>query len=287
MQIIKDFGKLIKFRVNVIVVISSIFGYLIGNGAHDISFLQILGLSLGGFFTTGAAHAINQIFERKYDAMMSRTKDRPLPTGRMTINQVIFYAIIMTIAGAISFAYFNNTLTLVLGISSLLIYSFIYTPLKRITPVAVLVGAIPGALPPTIGYIAATGKIDSLALLLFLFQFIWQFPHFWSIAWIWNDEYTKAGYNLLPTKHGRTFLNAYLTFISSMVLIPTILLFFILGFINVLLLTVLLLVTFWFISKAYYFYKNPEINLAKKMMYGSIVYLPIVQLLFVIAFWNK
>ena len=287
MQIIKDFGELIKFRVNIIVVISSIFGYLIGTEGENISLFQLLGLSLGGFFTTGAAHAINQIFESRYDAIMSRTKNRPLPTGRMAKKEVVLYAFAMTLLGAFFFAYFNNNLTLVIGMSSLFIYSFIYTPLKRKNPLAVAVGAIPGALPPTIGYIAATGKIDGIAALLFLFQFVWQFPHFWSIAWIWDDEYKKAGYDLLPTKNGRTLRNAYLTFISTMTLMPSISLFYILGFINIFTLIILTLITLWFIVRAFNFYKNPEMHLAKKLMYGSIIYLPIVQLIFVFSFWNK
>ncbi len=287
MQILKDFSNLIKFRVNIIVVISSIFGYLIGAEGTNIYFPQIIGLSLGGFFTTGAAHAINQIYERKFDGLMQRTMNRPLPTGRMTKREVIVYAVLMTSLGAFFFAYFNNRLTLVIGMASLFLYSFLYTPLKRKSPVAVLVGAIPGALPPSIGYIAASGQIDNLALILFTFQFVWQFPHFWSIAWIYNDEYTKAGYDLLPTKNGRTNRNAFLTFISSLTLIPSVLLFYIFGFINIFILITIFIFTFWFIFKAYSFYTNQNMSLAKKMMYSSIIYLPIVQLIFVFAFWNR
>lgn len=286
MQRIKDFGKLIKFRVNVIVVLSSIFGYLIGNGGQNIIFGELLGLSFGGFFTTGAAHALNQIYETQFDAIMPRTNDRPLPTGRMSKNEVILYAIIMTIAGAFFFWYFNNTITLSIGMGSLFIYSFIYTPVKRISPIAVVIGAIPGALPPTIGYVAATGSITNLAILLFIVQFVWQFPHFWSIAWIYNDDYTKAGYDLLPTKNGRTIKNAFLTFLSSMILIPTLFVFYIYGHINLFMLVITLLISLWFIVKAYNFYKNPNLKFAKKLMLGSIIYLPILQLLFVIFFWK-
>ena len=269
MQKIKDFGKLVKFRVNIIVVLSSIFGYFIASGSESIIFTELLGLALGGFFTTGAAHAINQLFETKYDGIMSRTVDRPLPTGRMTKWEVISYA------------------TIIIGMSSLLIYSFIYTPLKRITPLAVVVGAIPGALPPTIGYIAVTGEFNNLALLLFLFQFVWQFPHFWSIAWIWNDEYNKAGYDLLPFKNGRTYKNALFTFLSSMILIPTLFLFYSFGHINIYILVVSIFATFWFIYRAYVFYKKPDISMAKRLMLGSVIYLPIIQLIFLIAFWNN
>lgn len=286
MQRIKDFSKLVKFRVNIIVVLSSIFGYLIGTGGQNITLGEIIGLSIGGFFTTGAAHAINQIYETPFDAIMSRTNDRPLPTGRMSKNEVIFYALVMTLIGAIFFWYFNNTITLAIGMGSLFIYSFIYTPMKRVSPIAVIIGAIPGALPPTIGYVAATGHMTNLAILLFLVQFVWQFPHFWSIAWIYNDDYTKAGYDLLPTKNGRTNKNAFLTFLSSMILIPTLFVFYMYGHINILMLAITLILSIWFIIKAYDFYRNPDLKFAKKLMLGSVIYLPILQLLFVLFFWK-
>jgi protoheme IX farnesyltransferase len=287
MQFIKDFGKLIKFRVNVIVVLSSIFGYLIGVGSGNVSFYVILGLSLGGFFTTGAAHAINQLIESRFDAEMSRTKDRPLPTGRMKTKHVLFYAILMTLLGVFFFAYFTNTLVLILGASSLFIYAFVYTPMKRVNAIAVFIGAIPGALPPMIGFVAASNAITDLALLLFLFQFVWQFPHFWSIAWIYNDEYQKAGYNLLPTKNGRTKQNAFITFLSSMLLIPTLLAFYLYGFVGLKITALLVILSIWFIYTAYIFYKTPSLVYAKKLMKGSIIYLPIVQLIMVLLFFNK
>jgi len=285
-QIIKDFGRLIKFRVNVVVVFSSIIGYLIAANGNNIQLSEIIGLMFGGFFTTGAAHAINQLYEKDFDAVMDRTKDRPLPAKRMSVNQVRLYALIMTIMGALSFALLNNTLTLIIGLSSLLIYSYIYTPLKRKSPIAVVIGAIPGALPPTIGYIAFTGYIDNIAIFLFLFQFLWQFPHFWSIAWIWNDEYSKAGYDLLPAKKGRTIKNAYLTFISSLTLIPVLMLFYSNIHINIFYFLLIIMLTFWFNIKAYSFYKNPDVNYAKKLMLSSVIYLPLVQIIFVMAFWK-
>lgn len=285
MQIIKDFGRLIKFRVNIIVVLSSILGYLIASQGENIKLSHLLGLFLGGFLTTGAAHAINQILERKHDAKMSRTKDRPLPTNRMSVIEVVFYAILMTVLGTLSFIFLTNKTAVLLSVFSLLVYSFIYTPLKRVNSIAVVIGAIPGALPPTIGYVAYTGVIDEFAIFLFVIQFVWQFPHFWSIAWIWDEEYSKAGYKLLPIGRGKTQLNAFLTFISSLILIPIILYLYINFNINIFYFIAIAVLTFMFNYRSYLFYKNPNTLEAKKMMLHSVIYLPVVLIIFVLAFW--
>lgn len=287
MQILRNISGLMKLRVTTIVVLSSIFGYFLGLGSETMSFYEILGLSLGGFLTTGAANAINQLLEYKRDAKMPRTKDRLLPSGKMSRNEVIVYASIMTVLGAFFFAYFTNTIVLILGISSLLVYSFAYTPMKRFNSVAVFIGAIPGALPPMIGVVAATGAITDLALLLFVLQFVWQLPHFWSIAWIYNDQYEKAGYSLLPLKNGRTKQNALVTFLSSMLLIPTLLLFYVYDFVDVKVVSLIILLTCWFIYKAYKFYIKPDMISAKKLMKSSIIYLPILQLILVLLIINN
>ncbi len=287
MLILRNIVGLIKVRVTTIVVLSSVFGYFIGIGDESTSFLEIMGLSLGGFLTTGAANAINQLLEYKRDAKMPRTKDRLLPTGQMSRNEVIFYASGMAVLGAFFFAHFTNAIVLVLGISSLLVYSFVYTPMKRFNSVAVFIGATPGALPPMIGVVAATGAITDLALLLFVLQFVWQLPHFWSIAWIYNDDYLKAGYSLLPLKNGRTKQNALITFLSSMLLIPTLLFFYVYNYVGVEVIALIVLLTCWFIYKAYLFYKKPDMISAKKLMKGSIIYLPILQLILVLLIINN
>lgn len=284
MQFLRDFGRLIKFKVNLVVVLSAVFGYLIGAANGDISFWDIFGLSMGGFFTTGAAHAINQLYESKFDALMPRTNNRPLPTGRMSRNQVILMTIGMTLLGAFFFAYFTNMLTFIVGMLSLLIYAFIYTPMKRVNAIAVFIGAIPGALPPMIGFIAATNQVTDLALLLFLVQFVWQFPHFWSIAWIYHHDYHRAGYHLLPFKNGRTKKNALATFLSAILLIPSLLFFYLSGFLNVSVAILILMLTLWFIYRAYIFYKDPNLKRARKLMLGSVIYLPILQIILVILF---
>lgn len=287
MQILKDFGNLIKFKVNIVVVFTSILGYFIASKGQNVQVSELIGLSFGGFFTTGAAHAINQIIERNYDALMDRTKDRPLPSKRMSTVEVAIYAMLMTFVGYISFSIFNNGLTLFLGMISMLIYSFLYTPMKRISPLAVAVGAIPGALPPSIGYVAYTGELDKMAILLFMIQFVWQFPHFWSIAWLYFDDYSKGGYELMPSKTGRSEINAFLTFLSSLVLIPFIIMLYTLNLINVYWILPMIFITFFFVYKAFRFYKRPDRFMARNLMLSSIIYLPALLILLILSMWNS
>jgi heme o synthase len=281
--VLKDFGNLIKFKVNVIVVFTSIIGYLIASKGHDIDIFEIIGLGLGGFFTTGAAHAINQILERKYDIRMERTKDRPLPAGRMNVKEVIIYAIMMIAVGYFSFNTFNNGITLFLGMFSLVFYSFIYTPMKRVNSTAVAFGAVPGALPPAIGYIAYTNHIDKFTILLFIIQFVWQFPHFWSIAWIYFDDYKNGGYKLMPVDNFRSKNNAKFTFISALILLPFIFLILIIGAVNIFWFIPIFFITVFFMLRAYFFYRNPDDIMAKKLMLSSIIYLPVLLIIILVA----
>lgn len=283
---LKDFGNLIKFKVNVIVVFTSIIGYLIASKGQDINIFEIIGLGLGGFFTTGAAHAINQILERKYDIRMERTKDRPLPSGRMNVKEVLIYALLMIAAGYFSFNTFNNGLTLFLGMFSLVFYSFLYTPMKRVNSTAVAFGAVPGALPPAIGYIAYTNHIDKFTILLFIIQFLWQFPHFWSIAWIYFDDYKNGGYKLMPVDNCRSKNNAKFTFISALILLPFIFLILIIGAVNIFWFIPIFFITVFFMLRAYFFYRNPDDIMAKKLMLSSIIYLPVLLIIILVANWT-
>ncbi len=283
---LKDFANLIKFKVNVVVVFTSILGYLIASKGIGIEVNEILGLSLGGFFTTGASHAINQLLERKYDSRMERTKDRPLPSGRMSVKEVIIYAILMIAAGFVSFSTFNNGLTLFLGMFSMVFYSFLYTPMKRVNSIAVAFGAVPGALPPTIGYIAFTDQIDKFAILLFIIQFIWQFPHFWSIAWIYFDDYNNGGYRLMPVDKFRSKRNAMFTFFSAILIVPFIFLILMTGFVNIFWFLLILFITVFFILRAFLFFRNPDDKMAKKLMLSSIIYLPVLLIIILLANWT-
>jgi protoheme IX farnesyltransferase len=198
---IKDYGVLMKFRLSLTVVFSAVMAFLIASDTPMIwSDLWIL--FFGGLLTTGAANALNQVLEKDYDRLMKRTENRPIVAGRMTSSEAVLAAGLMSLVG-ISLLAFFNPLTAFLGMVSLILYSFVYTPMKRVSNIAVTIGAIPGALPIAIGCTAAeSGQLTWLALALFAIQFLWQFLHFWAIAWLGDEDYKNAGFNLLPTKDG-------------------------------------------------------------------------------------
>ncbi len=204
-QKIRDYKELVKFRLALSVVFSACTAYVLGVDVFLWS--DFLILALGGFFITGSANALNQVLEKETDKLMVRTRLRPLPAGRMEMSEAVLFAGLFGAIGILLLAYFNPA-TAALGAFSLVCYAFIYTPMKRVSPAAVWIGAIPGALPMTIGWVAATptGEIGIEAVFLFSLQFLWQFPHFWAIAWIAYEDYAKAGFYLLPTsqKDGRT-----------------------------------------------------------------------------------
>lgn len=195
---LKDLSLLIKMRLTITVVFSSLLAFIIAVNPNDFSITALLLLSLGGFLITAAANILNQVLERSFDAKMKRTSNRPLAAGRMKVTDAVLLAGVFSLLGIVALALFNP-LTSFLGTFALVSYAFIYTPIKRISPVAVAVGAVPGALPVLIGCVAAQGSLTLLGMSLFAFQFLWQFPHFWSIGWLGFEDYSKAGYKLMPT----------------------------------------------------------------------------------------
>src|ERR1700761_2643714 len=219
----KDFSKLIKFRLTFLVVFSASVTFLIGSKAnaatHGVINWKHWGmLIIGGFLVTAAANCFNEIIEKDLDKLMKRTKDRPIPAGHMTTGQALILGLLMALAGTYLLGSLNLT-TGMLSVFSIIFYAFAYTPLKRVSPIAVFVGAIPGALPPLIGYVAGYGTIDQIALILFGIQFIWQFPHFWAIAWVLDDDYKLAGFRLLPTGQ-RDRASAIIVFVITIFLVP-------------------------------------------------------------------
>lgn len=216
---LRDFKMLVKFRLSLTVVFSSAMGFLIaGSGRWD--WFSLFMLIVGGFLVTGAANILNQVLEKDFDRLMERTKERPLAAGRMRISEAVLLAGIMALFGVTMLAWFNPW-TAFLGMVALMMYAFVYTPLKRIGPIAVFVGAIPGALPTLIGAAAAEGFISSLGASLFAIQFFWQFPHFWSIAWLGHDDYVRAGYRLLPDGAGeRRNTTGFYAFLYALPLFP-------------------------------------------------------------------
>lgn len=250
-----------------------------------INWTNWLILIIGGFLVTAAANCFNEIIEKDLDKLMDRTKDRPMPAERMTTGQGLVLGLIMGIAGTWLLGKLNLETGLI-SVFSILLYAFAYTPLKQKSPIAVFVGAIPGALPPLIGYIAAIGgqseigyvPVDYLiAIILFSIQFVWQFPHFWAIAWVLDDDYKKAGFRLLPTKK-RDKVSAVMTFISTLVLIPVSLLPTFFGFGGYYIAAVSIIAGLAFSYFAYQLMLKMDLPSAKKVMFCSFFYIPLVQL---------
>jgi protoheme IX farnesyltransferase len=281
-----DFSKLIKFRLTFLVVFSASISFLIGSKVNgQIEWRSWLMLIGGGFLVTGAANCFNEMIEVDLDKLMKRTADRPLPSGRMMTGQALVMGLVMGIAGTAMLFKLNATAGY-LAIFSIFLYAFAYTPLKRKSPIAVFVGAIPGALPPLIGYVAAHPQIDEIALVLFGIQFVWQFPHFWAIAWVLDDDYKLAGFRLLPTGK-RNRVSAIITFIITVVLVPVSLLPTLMGFGGYVIGGVSLVSSLIFLYLAFNLMRTLEIESAKKLMYGSFFYLPLVQLVLLFDFIGK
>ena len=276
-MLLTDFKNLVKLRLTFLVVFSASISFLIGSDdLANIHWVNWLKLIIGGFLVTSAANGFNEIIEKDLDKLMTRTADRPLPSGRMNNGQALVISLVMGIFGTYLLGSLN-LLTGILSVFSIFFYAFIYTPLKRKTPIAVFIGAIPGALPPLIGYVAAQGKIDELALILFGIQFVWQFPHFWAIAWVLDDDYKKAGFRLLPTtKRDRT--SAIITLLTTIILIPVSLLPTFYGYGGYVIAIVSVICGLIFCYQALNLVRKLDIKSARSLMFGSFIYLPIVQL---------
>ena len=276
-QKIKDLKALVKLRLALSVVFSACTAYYLG--ADIITFQGFLLLGIGGFLVTASANTLNQALEKESDKLMSRTLDRPLPSGRMEVSEAVLIAGLCGESGILILACFN-ALTAVLGAFSLVSYAFIYTPMKKVSPAAVWIGAVPGALPMAIGWVAASpeGILETEAVFLFTLQFIWQFPHFWSIAWLVYDDYAKADFYLLPSmkKDGRNKSSALQIIFYVLCLIGLSFIPFYLG-ISGLIACVLMafsgLMFLWFAVQLYF--KTTK-EAAKKLMFASLLYQVIV-----------
>lgn len=269
--------ELLKMRLSLLVAFSCAFGYTLATKG-TVDWEVLLMLTLGGFLLSGASVSINQIIEKDLDKVMTRTKNRPLPTERISVSEaIVFIAFVLVISLVILWIY-TNPLTVMLSIVSMILYSFVYTPLKRVGPIAVFVGAIPGALPPLLGWVAATGSITYEALIIFGIQFIWQFPHFWAIAWVADDDYKKAGFKLLPSGGGKDLNTAIQIMIYTLFLIPLGLLpakFGITGLDSAIVATVCGVA---FLAQTFSLMKTGSRQSALRIMFGSFLYLPIVQI---------
>lgn len=277
----KSYYELLKVRLSFLVAFSSGFGYVLGSHGA-IHWGNFIAFCVGGFLVSGGAITINQVLEVEYDKVMKRTMDRPLPTNRVGKVEAAVYAGLLLLIGFSLLLIFTNVLTVLISILSMLLYSFVYTPLKRVGPIAVFVGAIPGALPPLLGWVAATGQISYEAMIIFGIQFIWQFPHFWAIAWLADDDYKKAGFKLLPAggkKDMRTAINImiYTLFLLPLGLLPA--KFGVAGINSGIIATICGVL---FLAQTFSLMRDNSRKSALKIMYGSFLYLPIVQIAYLI-----
>lgn len=278
---IRDYSQLLKPNLSFMVVFSSVIGYLLAPGI-TFQWDSVLVLFIGGILVTGGANTINQILEREGDAKMTRTMIRPLPDGRMGTTEAWAIAALAGFSGAFLLGYFFNPLTGILSFTSLMLYGFAYTPMKRVHPVAVFIGAIPGALPPLLGWVAATGTLVGPAAIggwvLFLFQFFWQFPHYWAIGWVGYDEYQKAGISMLPSQERTSRFTALQTMFYSIVLIPMAVIPRFLGISGNIGMWICVLCGAFYFFASVRFYMHNNYKTAKGVMYASFIYLPVVLL---------
>ena len=279
---VNDFLQLTKFRLALSVVFSSVAGYLLA--VDQVETKILIGLFIGGFAMVGASNAINQLIEKDLDALMSRTKNRPLPTGRMSALVAAIIATFLTVLG-VMVLYAINLKTALFGLLSIFIYTCIYTPLKTISPLAVFVGAFPGAIPFMLGWVAATGKFGIEPGTLFMVQFFWQFPHFWAIGWMLDDDYKKAGFKMLPSGNPDRLTAFQIVFYTLWTIIISLLpATSYTGSLN-LSIPGAILILFIGLYLLYYAIKLMQLktkDAAKKLMFASIGYITILQLIYVI-----
>ena len=283
-DIFTDFKEITKAGLAVSVLFSSIAGYLLGfDDQHPFSWTILVMLTIGGYCMVGASNAFNQVIEKDLDALMDRTKNRPVPAGKMSPNTALFIAVALTVAGLV-LLYMINPKTAMFGAISIFLYTSVYTPLKKITPLSVFVGAFPGAIPFMLGWVAATSDFGIEAGTLFLIQFFWQFPHFWAIGWFLYDDYSKAGFFMLPSgkKDTSTALQTILYTVWLIVasLLPA------LGYTGKLYISfyaaiVVLILGLWMLAYAIQLYKVRTPKAARTLMLVSVFYISLLQIVYI------
>jgi len=286
MNKIKDFLQLIKPSLSIMVVFSSVMSFVLtpAFGTYEDKWKWVLLLFAGGMLVTGSANAINQVVEKDTDAQMKRTAKRPVASGRLSVQEGWAFAILTGAAGVFILGNYFNWTAAGLAAFSLFLYAFIYTPLKKVSSIAVLVGAVPGALPCLIGWAAGDDKLSTGGWILFGIQFLWQFPHFWAIAWIAHTDYTRVGFKLLPADKGPTKFTALQTVIYSLLLLPVTLIPYYTGMCSynditgIIGLGLIILANIFMIMRSVRLYQTMEVSAARRVMFGSYIYLPVVLL---------
>lgn len=275
---IKDYMLLVKFSLSFMVVFSAVVSYLIAPKIVSYDWKMIMLLFVGGLLVTGSANAVNQVVERDTDAMMKRTAKRPIASGRMSPSEGWVFAALSLMAGVFILYYYFNGLSALMAFFSWFMYAFLYTPLKKVSSVSVLVGAVPGAFPCLIGWTAGQDDLSAGGWVLFAIQFFWQFPHFWAIAWIAHKDYSNAGFKLMPSVEGPTKYSAVQSIIYSMVLVPVGLLPYLIGMSGVVALWIVLVANLLMIWQSVRLYREMEVKAARRVMFSSYIYLPVVLL---------
>jgi protoheme IX farnesyltransferase len=274
---LKNYGQLMKFTLSFTVVFTCVICFQLAPNIKGFDWFNILLLTFAGLCITGSANAINQAVEKDTDAQMKRTSTRPVAAGRLTQKQAYIFAIITGVLGVGLMLYFNIASAL-LSAFSLFLYAFIYTPLKKINSIAVLVGAFPGAIPCLIGWVAATNEFSAGGWILLLIQFLWQFPHFWAIAWVSHTDYSKVGFKLLPAKEGPTRFTALQSIMYAVLMVPVGFLPHYLGMTGTWSMWVVLVANIFIVVQCVRLYQNMGVPAARRVMFSSYIYLPIVYL---------
>lgn len=274
---VKMYMDFTKFRLSALVILSALSGYLFVGASDGI---EMVWLMVGGFLVTAASNGSNQIWERELDRLMNRTGKRPLPTGDMGVREALIIVAFCLLTGLWMLLQLNLG-SMLLGLAAYISYVFIYTPMKRITPWAVFVGAFPGAIPPMLGAVAGSDSFGLVPGVLFFVQFVWQFPHFWAIAWVVYDDYQLGGFSLLPSKSGRTKSSAYQIAAYSLMLIPFSLLPWAMGWTSYITLIIAGLCSLLFFLQSYKLLITCDTKDAKRLMFASFIILPVLQFLYV------
>jgi protoheme IX farnesyltransferase len=289
-EVFKSYAQLVKFRLSSTVVATSVFGYILALKytygdlwTDNFNWTVFLGVLFGGMLIVFASNGLNQIIEKDNDSKMNRTANRPIVEERIPVKDARIFC---WVTGFLGIAILGVTgagfLAILLGALSLVVYVFIYTPMKQVSSLAVMVGAIPGALPPLIGYCAVIPRLEELGIILFLIQFFWQFPHFWAIAWLLHDDYQKAGYWLLPSGGGRDKRSALQILIYTILLNLVSMMPMLYGLSSIKVMIVILPLSVYFLFKSVVLFRSLEIKDARKLLYASFLYTPVVFLSYIL-----
>lgn len=273
---VRDYMALIKFSLSFMVVFSSVISYLLAPTVVQLNWTMVILLFVAGMLITGSANAVNQVVEKDTDSMMKRTAKRPVASGRMSPAEGWAFAIITLVIGLGILGWFFNLLSAAVALVSWFLYAFMYTPLKKVSSMAVLLGAVPGALPCLIGWAAGEDKLSAGGWVLFAIQFFWQFPHFWAIAWLSHKDYSTAGFKLLPSTEGPGKFSAIQSIVYSLVLIPIGILPYLASISGIVSLWIVFAANLFMLWQSIRLYREMEAKAARRVMFSSYIYLPIV-----------